>query len=118
MQVLTKDNLSVEADAALYYRVNDAAQATFAVDNFLTALANLGMVTLLGAGRRLEPLPPCRTKWRTHDLRPEIGRQMFRTTTFLYPVRKTVHWEKKHQLNSANVLRIFCVMLTEFIRCR
>ena len=55
MQVLTKDNLSVEADAALYYRVNDAAQATFAVDNFLTALANLGMVTLLGAGRRLEP---------------------------------------------------------------
>merc|ERR1719163_959239 len=44
--VLTKDNLSVEADAALYYRVNDAAQATFAVDNFLTALANLGMVTM------------------------------------------------------------------------
>merc|ERR1719352_41998 len=44
--VLTKDNLSVEADAAMYYRVVDAAQATFAVDNFRTALANLGMVTV------------------------------------------------------------------------
>jgi regulator of protease activity HflC (stomatin/prohibitin superfamily) len=44
--VLTKDNLSVEADAAAYYRVNDAAQATFAVDDFRTALSNLGMVTV------------------------------------------------------------------------
>jgi len=44
--VLTKDNLSVEADAATYYRVQDAAQATFAVDDFRTALSNLGMVTV------------------------------------------------------------------------
>jgi regulator of protease activity HflC (stomatin/prohibitin superfamily) len=36
----------VEADAACYYRVHDAAQATFAVDDFRTALSNLGMVTV------------------------------------------------------------------------
>ena len=44
--VLTKDNLSLEADATLYYRVLDAAQATLSVDNFVMAVQNIGLVTM------------------------------------------------------------------------
>jgi regulator of protease activity HflC (stomatin/prohibitin superfamily) len=44
--VLTSDNLAITADAALYYSVSDAAQATFAVDDFRQALQNLGQVTM------------------------------------------------------------------------
>ena len=44
--VLTKDNLSLEADATLYYRVLDAGQATLSVDNFVMAVQNIGLVTM------------------------------------------------------------------------
>jgi regulator of protease activity HflC (stomatin/prohibitin superfamily) len=43
---LTKENLSVGIEAALYYRVLDGAQALFAVDDFKSALKNLGLVTM------------------------------------------------------------------------
>lgn len=44
--VITKDNLNLQIDAVVYYKIRDAVRAQYNIDNFYTAIPSLAQTTL------------------------------------------------------------------------
>jgi len=44
--VITKDNLNIDVDAIVYYKITDAYKAVYNIDNFRTAIPSLAQTTL------------------------------------------------------------------------
>lgn len=45
-ETITKDNISAQINAVIYYKVSDAAKATIEVENFFNAVAQLAQTTM------------------------------------------------------------------------
>ncbi len=48
-EVITKDNIPVQINAVVYYRINDAAKAVLEVENFMHAISQLAQTTMRNA---------------------------------------------------------------------
>lgn len=48
-EVITKDNIPVQINAVVYYRITDAAKATLEVENFMYAVSQLASTTMRNA---------------------------------------------------------------------
>lgn len=48
-EVVTKDNIPVQINAVVYYRIKDVAKATLEVENYYTAVAQLAQTTMRNA---------------------------------------------------------------------
>lgn len=48
-EVITKDNIPVRINAVVYYRIIDAAKATFEVENYMYAVSQLAQTTMRNA---------------------------------------------------------------------
>lgn len=44
--VITKDNLNLQIDAVVYYKIKDAVKAKYNIDNFMSAIPSLAQTTL------------------------------------------------------------------------
>jgi len=52
--VITKDNVSIQIDAVVFIRINDAKQATYEIQDLKSAIAQLAQTTLRAAIGRME----------------------------------------------------------------
>ncbi len=48
-EVITKDNIPVQINAVVYYRINDAAKSVLEVENFMHAISQLAQTTMRNA---------------------------------------------------------------------